>query len=29
MYDMVEYPSAPESDDEIARALQEALNRRD
>lgn len=29
MYDMVEYPSTPDSDDEIARALQDAINRRD
>ncbi len=29
MYDMVEYPSASDVDDEIHRALQDALNRRD
>ncbi len=28
MYDMIEYPSAPDTDDEIARALQDAINRR-
>ncbi|AFR09768.1 hypothetical protein B005_3007 [Nocardiopsis alba ATCC BAA-2165] len=28
MYDMIEYPSTPDTDDEIARALQDALNRR-
>ncbi|CAL9399159.1 Uncharacterised protein [Nocardiopsis dassonvillei] len=28
MYDMIEYPSAPDSQDEINRALQDALNRR-
>lgn len=28
MYDMIEYPSAPDADDEIARALQDAINRR-
>ncbi len=28
MYDMAEYPSAPDSQDEINRALQDALNRR-
>ncbi len=28
MYDMVEYPSTPDSQDEINRALQDALNRR-
>ncbi len=29
MYDLIEYPSAPDSDDEIHRALQDAINRRD
>ncbi|GHC93401.1 hypothetical protein GCM10007079_42760 [Nocardiopsis terrae] len=29
MYDMIEYPSTPDSEDEIARALQDAINRRD
>ncbi|GAB3686930.1 hypothetical protein GCM10028793_00770 [Nocardiopsis oceani] len=29
MYDMIEYPSTPDTDDEIARALQDAINRRD
>ncbi|PWV52900.1 hypothetical protein BDW27_105246 [Nocardiopsis sp. L17-MgMaSL7] len=29
MYDMIEYPSTPDSDDEIHRALQDAINRRD
>jgi hypothetical protein len=29
MYDMIEYPTTPDSDDEITRALQEAINRRD
>ena len=29
MYDMIEYPSTPDTDDEIARALQDALNRMD
>ena len=29
MYDMTEYPPTPDSDDEIARALQDAINRRD
>jgi hypothetical protein len=28
MYDMTEYPSAPDTQDEINRALQDALNRR-
>jgi hypothetical protein len=28
MYDMIEYPSASDSQDEINRALQDALNRR-
>lgn len=27
-YDTVEYPSAPETEDEVHRALQDALNRR-
>ncbi len=29
MYDMVEYPSTPDSEDEVHRALQGALDRRD
>lgn len=29
MYDMVEYPSTSDVDEEISRALQDALNRRD
>ncbi|SHJ60507.1 hypothetical protein SAMN05421803_107244 [Nocardiopsis flavescens] len=29
MYDMVEYPSASDVDEEISRALQDALDRRD
>ncbi len=29
MYDMVEYPSTPDSEDEVRRALQAALDRRD
>lgn len=29
MYDMIEYPSTPDADDEIHRALQDAINRRD
>jgi hypothetical protein len=28
MYDMTEYPSVPDTQDEINRALQDALNRR-
>ncbi|GAA1453589.1 hypothetical protein GCM10009602_60570 [Nocardiopsis tropica] len=28
MYDMIEYPTAPDSEDELNRALQDALNRR-
>lgn len=29
MYDMVEFPSTADADEEIHRALQDALNRRD
>jgi len=28
MYDMIEYPTTPDSEDEVKRALQDALNRR-
>lgn len=29
MYDMIEYPSAPDTEDEATRAVQTALDRRD